>query len=85
MSSVERARQQYKQARERLNAALARENAEKRKLDTRRKIILGSLLLEAASTDEQFSQVVDTLRGRIKREQDLKPFAEWKTPKPEQT
>jgi len=81
-SRLEKARLKAEQAKARYEALLAREKSGERKKDTRRKIILGGLLLDAASKDERFSNVVNALIKRISREHDLKAFEGWETPKP---
>lgn len=65
------------QARARDNAASARQRTSKRKQDTRRKVILGSLLIDAAQTDPYWRPLLDQLMRRIIREQDQRAFAGW--------
>ena len=78
MTPIEKARQQVEQAKARYQALLARQTAEERKQDTRRKVILGGLLIDAAGKDERFSRVLDELLERITRDHDYKAFAGWK-------
>lgn len=85
MTPLEKARQQVEQAKARYQALLARQNAEERKLNTRRKIILGELLMEAAWEDEHFSRVLDELMGRLTREHDLRVFRGWQKPTPDRS
>jgi len=80
MTPIEKARQQVEQAKARYQALLARQNAEERKLDTRRKVILGGLLIDAAGKDERFGRVIDELMKRIAREHDQKAFEGWQKP-----
>ena len=54
--------------------ARIQENAKERKLDTRRKVILGGLLLDAARKDEHFNHIVNDLLKRITREHDKNIF-----------
>jgi hypothetical protein len=79
---VEKARLKASQARARLQALEARLNEASRKLDTRRKIILGGLLIDAASKDERYAKVVTALMGRIDRDQDRIAFEGWTPPAP---
>lgn len=79
---IEKARQKVAQAQARLEAISARAKASERKADTRRKIILGGLLLDAAGKDDRFAAVVGTLMDRIAREADRKPFEGWVIPRP---
>src|SRR3546814_19957434 len=72
--SVELAKKRLAQAKARLDALNARIATEGRRLDTRRKIILGGLLLDAATTDQRFAGIVSELPHRISRDQDRKPF-----------
>lgn len=84
LNRLEQARLKVKQAQAYYDTLKAKEAAEERKRDTRRKVILGGLILEAAGKDEQMSRLVDTLRSTLTREHDLRAFANWETPKPSQ-
>lgn len=79
---IEAARKKLDQARERLKALEARATQEERKRDTRRKIILGGLLLDAADKEERFSALRDELVTRITRPQDKTAFEGWNPAKP---
>ncbi|MCV0416618.1 MAG: hypothetical protein K5831_17290 [Brevundimonas sp.] len=79
---IEKARLKVSQAQARLEALSARAAAHERKADTRRKIILGGLLLDAASKDTRYTGILDALLRRISREADRRPFDGWKPPKP---
>jgi len=85
LTPIERARQQVEQAKARYQALLARQNAEERKLDTRRKVILGGLLIDAAGKDERFGRVIDELMKRITRDHDHKAFEGWQKPEPDKS
>jgi len=78
--AIEQARKKVAQAKARLDALNARVATEGRRLDTRRKIILGGLLLDAASKDKRFANIVSELTHRISRDQDRKPFEKWTLP-----
>ena len=62
--SVELAKKRLAQAKARLDALNARIATEGRRLDTRRKIILGGLLLDAATKDQRFAGIVTELTHR---------------------
>jgi hypothetical protein len=79
---IEKARRKVAQAQARLEAIAARANALERKADTRRKIILGGLLLDAAGKDARYANVLATLMQRISREADHRPFVGWSPPSP---
>lgn len=79
--AIEQARKRVDQAKARLDALNARVAAEGRRLDTRRKIILGGLLIDAASKDQRFAGIVSELTHRISRDQDKKPFEGWSLPR----
>ncbi len=79
---IEKARLKVSQAQARLEALSARAAAYERKADTRRKIILGGLLLEAASRDPRYAGILDSLLRRIGREADRRPFDGWEPPTP---
>jgi len=78
--SVELAKKRLAQAKARLDALNARIATEGRRLDTRRKIILGGLLLDAATKDQRFASIVTELTHRISRESDRKLFEGWTLP-----
>lgn len=54
-----------------------RSDERERKLDTRRKVILGSLLVDAAQTDPRWRPLFDQLMARVNRPQDLRVFEGW--------
>lgn len=58
------------------------ESAERRKADTRRKILIGGLVLEAAAKDERTAAWLEQLVRAVKRPQDAKAFEGWKVPRP---
>ena len=68
--------QQIAEAQAKLNRLKTRQKAS----DTRRKIILGGLLLDAATKDQRFAGIVTELTHRISRDQDRKPFEGWTLP-----
>jgi hypothetical protein len=77
---IAKARLAVKQAQARLQAIESRQSEAERKLDTRRKIIMGGLLLDAATRDERYAKVVSTLLARIERDNDRKAFDGWEPP-----
>ena len=79
---IEKARLAVKQAKVRLQAIENRQSEAERKLETRRKIILGGLLLDAAEKDEKFARALQALVGRVSRDQDAKAFERWQQPRP---
>ncbi|KMO18797.1 hypothetical protein [Methylobacterium indicum] len=81
-ASAEATRTRLAQAQNRLQQLDARAAQEERKRDTRRKIILGGLLLDAAGKERRFAEALDELMTRIQRAQDKTAFAEWTPAKP---
>lgn len=77
---IEKARFKASQAKASLQALEARLSEASRKLDTRRKIILGGLLIDAAGKDERYAKVVASLMGRIDRDHDRQAFEGWTPP-----
>ena len=69
--------QQADQTIARLQAAKARMAETERKLDTRRKIIAGGLLFDAAAKDKQWAHHLAVLLTRIDRPNDKEPFKDW--------
>ena len=76
-TELERAEKRYAQAKARLQALRNREATRQRKLDTRRKVILGGALLDLAERDSGAAAMVERLVRNLSRDQDRKAFAEW--------
>ncbi len=81
-TELERAEKRYAQAKARLQALKNREATRQRKLDTRRKVILGGALMDLAERDSNAAAMLDRLIRNLSREQDRKAFAEWEAPSP---
>ena len=81
-TELERAEKRYAQAKARLQALKNREATRQRKLDTRRKVILGGALLDLAERDSGAAAMLDRLVRNLAREQDRKAFADWDAPSP---
>ena len=79
-TELERAEKRYAQAKARLQALKNRESTRQRKLDTRRKVILGGALLDLAERDSSAAAMLDRLIRNLPREQDRKAFADWGMP-----
>lgn len=82
-TTLEKFERQYEQAKARLQAARARESEKQRKLEARRKIILGGALIERAARDPQAARMLITLVAGLGRQQDRKTFEGWNLPSPE--
>lgn len=80
---LEKLQRQYEQAKARLQAARARKAEHDRKLDARRKIILGGALVEKAGRDTEASRLLMSLVAGLSRVQDRKAFEGWSPPVPE--
>ena len=80
LDRIEKAKIAVQQAKARLQAIENRQSEAERKLDTRRKIIMGGLLLDAAAKDERYAKVVSALMARIDRDNDRKAFDGWTPP-----
>ena len=76
-TELERAQKRYEQARARLQALRNREAARERKIDTRRKVILGGALMDLASRDSNAAAMLDRLVRNLPRERDRKTFDGW--------
>jgi hypothetical protein len=76
-TELERAQKRYEQARARLQALRNREAARERKIDTRRKVILGGALMDLATRDSNAAVLLDRLIRNLPREQDRKTFDGW--------
>lgn len=76
-TELERAEKRYAQAKARLQGLKNREATRQRKLDTRRKVILGGALLDLAERDSGAAAMLDRLVRNLTREQDRKAFADY--------
>ena len=76
-TELERAEKRYAQAKARLTALKNRAATATRKMDTRRKVILGGALVDLASRDEGAAAMLDRLVRNLPREQDRKAFVGW--------
>ena len=78
-TELQRAEKRYAQAKARLQSLRNREATKRRKLDTRRKVILGGALLDLAERDTGAATMVDRLIRNLSRDQDRKAFVEWES------
>ncbi len=76
-TELDRAQKRYEQAKARLQALRNREAARERKVDTRRKVILGGALMDLATRDSNAAVLLDRLIRNLPREQDRKSFDGW--------
>ncbi len=76
-TELERAEKRYAQAKARLQALKNRAATQARKLDTRRKVILGGALVDLAGRDKGAAAMLDRLVRNLPREQDRKAFEGW--------
>ena len=76
-TSLERAERRFAQARAQLQALRNREATRQRKLDTRRKVILGGALVDLAGRDERAAEMLERLVRNLVREQDRAAFVGW--------
>ena len=79
-TALARAERQYEQARARLQSLRARQATKERKLDTRRKVILGGALVELAGRDRDARAMLERLVEGLSREHDRKAFQGWEPP-----
>jgi len=73
-TALEKAQRKFEQAKAALDAIKARESAEERKKDTRRKIVLGGALLDLSKSDKEASALVSRLIAGLTRDHDKKLF-----------
>jgi hypothetical protein len=76
-TELERAERRFAQARARVQALRNREATKQRKLDTRRKVILGGALVDLAARDDGAAAMLDRLIRNLAREQDRSAFDGW--------
>ncbi|GAD57241.1 hypothetical protein [Limimaricola cinnabarinus] len=79
-TELQRAERQFAQAKARLQAVKNREATRQRKLDTRRKVILGGALIDLAVRDSTAAEMLDRLLRNLTRENDRQAFEEWSPP-----
>ena len=76
-SELEKAERRLAQAKARVQSLRNREATKQRKLDTRRKVILGGALIELAARDDGARAMLDRLVRGLAREQDRAAFEGW--------
>lgn len=76
-TSLERAERRFAQARAQLQALRNRESTKARKLDTRRKVILGGALVDLAARDDRAAEMLERLVRNLVRKQDRTAFVGW--------
>ena len=76
-TALQKAERQLAQAKARLQALRNREATRARKMDTRRKVILGGALMDLASRDDAAAAMVDRLVRNLPRDQDRAAFDGW--------
>ena len=81
-TELDRAEKRYAQAKAHLLALKNREATKARKLDTRRKIILGGALVDLAMRDSNAAAMIERLVRNLPREQDQKAFEGWTAKQP---
>lgn len=79
-TELDRAEKRYAQAKARLQGLRNREATRQRKLETRRKVILGGALLDLADRDSGAASMVDRLVRNLSRAQDHAAFDGWSGP-----
>ena len=77
MAESELERAEKRLAKARVQALRNREATKARKLDTRRKVILGGALVELAARDDGARAMLDRLVRNLGREQDRAAFEGW--------
>lgn len=80
--NLEEAKKIYEAAKARFESARAKESQKARKLDTRRKIIIGGILLKEAEDDLQLWDSLEKVLGKVTREIDKTAFKDWEMPAP---
>ena len=73
-------KKKIEQAKARIQAAMAKDSARERKLDTRRKVILGGLLMDNAKRNPSWNRALIELVKKLSRENDLKAFEGYQIP-----
>jgi hypothetical protein len=79
-TELERAEKRFAQAKARLQGIRNREATKQRKMDTRRKVILGGALIDLAGRDSNAAAMLDRLMRNLPRQQDQKAFVNWDRP-----
>ena len=76
-TELDRAEKRFAQAKARLQALRNREATKQRKMDTRRKVILGGALIDLAGRDDRAAEMLERLMRNFVRDQDQVPFYNW--------
>ena len=76
-TELEKAEKRLAQMKARVQSLRNREATKQRKLDTRRKVILGGALIELAARDDDARAMLDRLVRGLGRQQDRAAFDGW--------
>lgn len=76
-TELERAERNFAQAKARLRALRNREAVRQRKLETRRRVILGGALIDLEKRDDAAAAMLDRLVRNLSRDQDRTAFEGW--------
>ena len=76
-TELERAEKKFAQAKARLQGLRNREATRLRKMDTRRKVILGGALMDLAGRDTGAAAMLDRLLRNLPRDRDRAAFDGW--------
>jgi hypothetical protein len=73
-TALEKAQKKFEQAKNRLDALKARESVRDRKLETRRKVVVGAAMIDLASRDEAAAAMLARIVASLTRQQDRSLF-----------
>jgi len=82
---ITRAAQKKAKAEETIRRAQKALREKERKKDTRRKIILGAALLDAADQNDSVVRFIHRVVDRLERQADLAAFDDFELPKPKRS
>ena len=79
-AQINASKERLEQLKKKRMAVLAVQNQHSRKLENRRKFIIGSIVMEEAKNNTAFARVVETCLKKLTRENDLSAFKDYVLP-----
>ena len=79
-AQINASKERLEQLKKKRTAVLAVQNQHSRKLENRRKFIIGSIVMEEAKNNPAFARVVETCLKKLTRENDLNAFKDYVLP-----
>ena len=79
-AQINASKERLEQLKKKRTAALAVQNQQSRKIENRRKFIIGSIVIEEAKNNPAYARVIEQCIKKLTRENDLNAFKDYVLP-----